>query len=87
MFQVQKVDVKVGILKDEVVKLADHLPASLESLKIPAPVREVDESVDRLMDLLERKDESQPKLTRSLLGPWTALRHHGGGLWRMLAML
>lgn len=49
-------------------KLVDTLPASLQILRIPGPLRDTDELVDQLMSLLERKEESQPKLTKIAIG-------------------
>ena len=49
-------------------KLADPLPASLETLKIHSPFQDVEELLDQLMNLLKRKEESQPKLTKIAIG-------------------
>lgn len=57
----------VDTYKNEVEKLPDHLLASLETLRNPAPVRDVEELVDQLMHLLERKEESQPELTKIVI--------------------
>lgn len=48
----------------KVENLADTLPASLETLRIPGPVQHTEELLDQLMDLLERKGESQTQLTK-----------------------
>ncbi|KAI4135081.1 MAG: hypothetical protein LQ347_000976 [Umbilicaria vellea] len=49
-------------------RLVDTLPASLQILRIPGPLRDTDDLVDQLMSLLERKEESQPKLTKIAIG-------------------
>lgn len=49
-------------------RLADTLPASLEILRIPETLQDTDNLVDQLIDLLERKEKSQPKLSKIAIG-------------------
>ena len=67
---------KLGKLK----KLANTLPASLEMLRIPGRFRDVEQIVDQLMDLLKRKEESQPKLTKIAIGSVDGLEASQRGL-------